>query len=73
MIFPKKNQINTTFFDLFTTNTINRYFKWDDKMDLNYFLANYGDLLSLLLSPVASLWLCFLAIQLVVKPEQQAL
>ncbi|MFY8351460.1 hypothetical protein AAEU29_13050 [Pseudoalteromonas sp. SSM20] len=42
-------------------------------MDLNYFLANYGDLLSLLLSPVASLWLCFLAIQLVVKPEQQAL
>ncbi|WP_372767785.1 hypothetical protein [Pseudoalteromonas sp.] len=42
-------------------------------MDLAYFLANYTLLLSLLLSPVASLVICFLATQLLVKPEQQAL
>ncbi len=73
MFFFEKIKINTTFFDLVATNTVNRYHKWDVKMDLNYFLANYGYLLSLLLSPVVSLWLCFLAIQILVKPEQQAL
>ncbi|MEI4552096.1 hypothetical protein [Pseudoalteromonas spongiae] len=41
-------------------------------MDLSYFLANYADLLSLLLSPVVSLWLCFIATQLLVKSKQQA-
>jgi len=42
-------------------------------VEIGYFFAQYGMLLSLLLSPVASLLLCFLAFQLLLKPEQQAL